>query len=67
MSQQFEVLRLAHSLAGHPLGLVVALALIAALIEQRMARRRTPDFSVAYRDIQDGTLKPKPGPPPPAP
>ncbi len=64
MSQSAEVLRIAHSLAGHPLGVVVALALIAALIEQRLTRRRTPDFSVAYRDLRNGasdlTADPKP-------
>lgn len=64
MSQALEVLRIAHNLAGHPLAVVVVLALIAALVEQRMARRRTPDFSVAYRDIKDGGLKPKPERPP---
>ncbi|HEX3366442.1 hypothetical protein [Phenylobacterium sp.] len=67
MSQVSEVLRFAHSLAGHPLGVVVAIALVAALVEQRMARRRTPDFSVAYRDLRGGALKPKHQRPPPAP
>jgi hypothetical protein len=70
MSQSAEVLRIVHSLAGHPVWVVVALALIAALVEQRLARRRTPDFSVAYRDLRNGELdlksgpKPKAGPPP---
>jgi hypothetical protein len=67
MSQGLELLRIVHNLAGHPIGVVIAVALIAALVEQRMARRRTPDFSVAYRDIQGGALKPKPQRPPPAP
>jgi hypothetical protein len=66
MSQDLvEVLRFAHGLAEHPLGLVVGLALLAALIEQRLARRRTPDFSVAYRDIHPAAPKPKPKPEPP--
>lgn len=67
MSQGLEVLRIVHSLADHPLGVVVALALIAALVEQRLARRRTPDFSVAYRDIHRAPPKsPKtPKTPPP--
>jgi hypothetical protein len=66
MSQALEVLRIAHTLAGHPLGLVIALALLAALIEQRMARRRAPDFSLAYRDLHahPPKLKPEPGPKP---
>jgi len=70
MSQSLlEVLRIAHSLAEHPLRLVIVLALIAALIEQRLARRRTPDFSVAYRDLHAAPPKPKSGlpPAPPAP
>jgi hypothetical protein len=68
MSQTVEVLRFVHILADHPLRLVVALALIAALIEQRLARRRTPDYSFAYRDIHGAPPKPKPSPPPaPAP
>ena len=63
MSQAQEVLRIAHALAGHPLGVVVTLALIAALIEQRLARRHTPDFSVAYRDIPGAPPRPKATPP----
>ncbi|HXA40840.1 MAG TPA: hypothetical protein VNW53_17705 [Phenylobacterium sp.] len=59
MSQGLEILRLAHILADHPLRLVVVLALIAALIEQRLTRRRTPDFSFAYRDIHGAPPKPK--------
>jgi hypothetical protein len=59
MSQIAEVLRFVHILADHPLRLVVVLALIAALIEQRLARRRTPDFSFAYRDIHGAPPKPK--------
>ncbi|THD53712.1 hypothetical protein [Phenylobacterium sp.] len=66
MSQAGEALRIAHTLAGHPLGLVIALALLAALVEQRMARRRTPDFSWAYRDIHAHPPKPKSGPEPKA-
>jgi hypothetical protein len=58
-SQFLELLRHLHPLTGHPLAGVIVAALLAALIEQRMARRRTPDFSVAYRDVK--------GPPPKAP
>jgi len=50
-----------HTLAAHPLAVVIVLALIAALVEQRLARRRTPDFSVAWRDIKGPP--PKAGPP----
>ncbi len=34
----------------HPLAGVIIAALLAALIEQRMARRGTADFSAIYRD-----------------
>jgi hypothetical protein len=57
--QGLEFLGHLHGLAAHPLALVVTLALIAALVEQRLARRRTPDFSGAWRGID--------GPPPKAP
>ena len=65
MSQTVEVLRFVHTLADHPLRLVVVLALVAALVEQRLARRRTPDFSFAYRDIHGAPpkLKAKSKPP----
>jgi hypothetical protein len=59
VSQALEFLHRLHGLATHPLALVVVFALLAALVEQRLARRRTPDFSVAWRDIK--------GPPPKAP
>ncbi|HZZ31813.1 MAG TPA: hypothetical protein VFE10_07430 [Phenylobacterium sp.] len=62
MSQVAEVLRFIHILADHPLRLVVTAALVAALIEQRLARRRTPDYSFAYRDIHGASPKPKPPP-----
>jgi hypothetical protein len=45
-----------HPLAGHPIAGVAIAALLAALIDQRRARRRTPDFSIAYNDVK--------GPPP---
>jgi hypothetical protein len=49
-----------HALAGHPIAVVVTFALIAALIEQRLARRRTPDFSAAWRDLHGAQTKAKP-------
>jgi hypothetical protein len=58
VQQGLEILRHLHGLAAHPLALVIVLALIAALVEQRLARRRTPDFSTAWRGID--------GPPPKA-
>ncbi|THD63645.1 hypothetical protein [Phenylobacterium sp.] len=64
MSQFLEVLHRLHALAAHPLALVVVAALLAALLEQRLARRRTPDFSLAYRDI---TARPPPPKPPETP
>jgi hypothetical protein len=60
MSQLLEVLHRLHALAAHPLALVVVLALLVALLEQRLTRRRTPDFSLAYRDI---AAKPPPSKP----
>lgn len=48
-----------HPLMAHPLVMVVIVALIVALIEQRLARRGTPDFSIAFRDVK--------GPPPKTP
>ncbi len=57
--QGLEFFSRLHGLAAHPLALVVCLALIAALVEQRVARRRTPDFSAAWKGIN--------GPPPKAP
>jgi hypothetical protein len=62
MDQVLEVLHHVRSLPVHPLPLVVIGALLAALIEQRLTRRRTPDFSVAYRDITGAPKKPKPEP-----
>jgi len=53
MNQLIEIYRHIHSLGVDPVALVVGFALVAALVEQRMARRRTPDFSGAYRDILD--------------
>jgi hypothetical protein len=60
--QGLEYLGHLHGLAAHPLALVVGLALIAALVEQRLARRRTPDFSGAWRGID----RAPPKAPPPA-
>ncbi|MGZ3378497.1 MAG: hypothetical protein ACXU8S_18020 [Phenylobacterium sp.] len=57
--QGLEFLSRLHGLATHPLALVVALALLAALVEQRVARRRAADVSGAWRGID--------GPPPEAP
>jgi hypothetical protein len=46
-----------HTSGINPLVGVIVAALLAALIEQRWARKRTPDFSVAYRDIHGGPPK----------
>ena len=51
MSQLFEVVRHLHLARIDPLAGVIVAALLAALIEQRLARQRTPDFSAAYRDV----------------
>ena len=62
VSQLQEILRHLHGLGQHPLAAVVTIALLAALLEQRMARRRTPDFSGAWRGI-DGAPPKVPQPP----
>ena len=56
VAQLQDILRHLHGLAEHPIAVVVACALLAALVEQRLMRRRTPDFSGAWRGID--------GPPP---
>jgi len=53
LSQLIEIYRHVRTLGVDPVAVVVGFALVAALVEQRMARRRTPDFSGAYRDIMD--------------
>ena len=58
MDQVLEVLRHARTLPIHPLPAVVISALLAALIQQRLLRRRTPDFSTAYRDVLDPPRSP---------
>jgi hypothetical protein len=62
VAQLQEILRHLHGLGAHPLAVVVTFALLAALIEQRLARRRTPDFGGAWRDI-DGAPPKVPQPP----
>jgi hypothetical protein len=51
MNEIAEAAKYLHGLQIPPVGVVVALALFAAYVEQRMARKRTPDFSAAYRDL----------------
>lgn len=57
--QGLELVGRLHGLATHPLALVVALALIAALVEQHVVRRRAAEVSAAWKGID--------GPPPKAP
>lgn len=59
LSPVLEFLQRLRPLVAHPLALVVIVALVAALIEQRLLRKATPDFSVAFKDIK--------GPPPKTP
>lgn len=63
VAQLQDILRHLHGVAEHPLALVIGLALIAALVEQRLTHRRTADFSGAWKGI-DGP-PPKAAPPPP--
>ena len=58
MSQVLEMLHHLRLLAAHPFAVVAALALLVALLEQRLVRRRTADFSVAYKDIKGPPPKP---------
>jgi hypothetical protein len=62
VSQLLGIVHRLHGLTTHPLAGVVIAALLAALLEQRMARRRTPDFSGAWRGI-DGPPPKVPQPP----
>lgn len=50
MSQLYEIFRVIRLLGAHPLALVIISALIAAILEQRQAKKRTPDFSSDDRD-----------------
>jgi hypothetical protein len=58
MSQILEILRYLRALDINPLAAVVVVALVAAFAEQRWLRKRTPDFSTAYRDIRGRPPKP---------
>jgi hypothetical protein len=58
MSQILEILRHLRALGINPLAAVIVVALVAAVVEQRWLRKRTPDFSTAYRDIRGRPPKP---------
>lgn len=51
MSQIYDLLHNLRSLGIHPLAVVIIAALLAALLEQRIARRSAPDYNAAYRDL----------------
>jgi hypothetical protein len=51
MSQIYEILHAFRSLGVHPLAVVIVAGLLAAVLEQRLARRDAPDFNAAYRDL----------------
>jgi hypothetical protein len=51
MSQVSEVLTYVRSLNFNPLAVVIVAGLLAAFIEQRLARRGTPDYNAAYRNL----------------
>lgn len=50
MSPLFEVVHFVRSLGINPLAVVIAIALLCAFLEQRLTRRRVPDFNAAYRN-----------------
>jgi len=51
MDQLFEILHHLRLSEINPLAGVIVAALLAALIEQRRVRRRTPDFATPYHEI----------------
>jgi hypothetical protein len=50
MDPLFEILHRIRSLGINPLAVVIAAGLLCAFVEQRLARRRVPDFTAAYRN-----------------
>jgi|GEM_PF-1947290 len=60
MNQLLEVLHYLRALQVHPLAGVIIAALLAALIEQRLTRRNTPDFSAVFRPDKGQPLEPPP-------
>jgi len=59
MSQVLDVLRHVREFGIPPLGAVVFAALLAALLEQRLVRRRTPNFTADHQ----GAVRQSPPPP----
>ncbi len=51
MDLLFEILHRVRSLGINPLAVVIAAGLVCAFVEQRLARRRVPDFNAAYRNV----------------
>ena len=51
MDPLFEILHRIRSLGINPLAVVIAAGLLCAFLEQRLARRRVPDFNAAYRNV----------------
>ena len=51
MSQIYVILHSFRALGIHPLAVVIVAGLLAAFLEQRLARRGAPDFNAAYRDL----------------
>ena len=51
MDPLFEILHRIRSLGINPLAVVIVAGLLCAFLEQRLARRRVPDFNAAYRNV----------------
>ena len=51
MDLLFEILHRIRSLGINPLAVVIVAGLLCAFLEQRLARRRVPDFNAAYRNV----------------
>ncbi len=60
MNEVLEVFHYVRAFQVNPLAGVIVAALLAALIEQRMARRNTPDFSAVFRPDDGPPLEPPP-------
>lgn len=73
MSQLSDALNYVRALNLNPLAVVIVAGLLAAFVEQRLARRKTPDYNAAYRSTPAypnlpvrGRRRRKPPPPQPA-
>jgi hypothetical protein len=57
MNHLYEIYRVTRILGEHPLAMVILSALIAAILEQRHRKRKTPDFTLDDRDAYGRSSK----------